>query len=164
MLKQSQGKLNKKYDYVLIDEAQDFKPSFYQICRALVKNDCLVWCYDDLQNIFHVDIQDTISTFQNEYGAEGINLGELQRLHPDMDNDIVLPKSYRNPKEILVTAHAIGFGIYNDKLIMARIHPNPDYLFTQLLYQGLTRVRSKLALIICSEAVFEKVLALLKNN
>jgi hypothetical protein len=52
---------------------------------------------------------------------------------------------------------------FGDKL-MARIHPNPDYLFTQLLYQGLTRVRSKLALIICSKAVFEKVLALLKNN
>lgn len=117
LLKQSQGKLNKRYDYILIDEAQDFKPSFYQVCRALVKNDCLVWCYDDLQNIFHVDIQDTVKTFQNEYGATGINLGELQAQHPDMDNDIVLPKSYRNPKEILVTAHAIGFGIYNDNLI-----------------------------------------------
>ena len=39
--------------------------------------------------------------FANEYGAAGINLGKLQELHPDMDNDIVLPKSYRNPKEIL---------------------------------------------------------------
>ncbi len=117
LLKQSNGTLEKKYDYILIDEAQDFKPSFYQVCRALVKNDCLVWCYDDLQNIFHVDIQDTIKTFENEYGAKGINLGELQIAHPDMDNDIVLPRSYRNPKEILVMAHAIGFGIYNDKLI-----------------------------------------------
>lgn len=53
---------------------------------------------------------------------------------------------------------------YSGDKLMARIHPNPDYLFTQLLYQGLTRVRSKLALIICSEPVFEKVLALLKNN
>lgn len=117
LLEQANGKLKKKYDYILIDEAQDFEPSFYQVCRALVKNDCLVWCYDDLQNIFHVDIQDTIKTFQNKYGATGINLGELQALHPDMDNDIVLPKSYRNPKEILVLAHAVGFGIYNEHLI-----------------------------------------------
>ena len=117
LLKQSNGKLIPKYDYILMDEAQDFKPSFYQVCRALVKNDCGVWCYDDLQNIFHVQMQDTMKTFANEYGASGINLGELQRLYPDMDNDIVLPKSYRNPKEILVMAHAIGFGIYNDKLI-----------------------------------------------
>ena len=49
LLKQSNGRLNPKYDYILMDEAQDFKPSFYQVCRALVKNDCLVWCYDDLQ-------------------------------------------------------------------------------------------------------------------
>ncbi len=34
-----------------------------------------------------------------------------------MNNDVVLPKSYRNAKEILVTAHAIGFGIYNEDLI-----------------------------------------------
>ena len=117
LLAQSKCDLKKSYNYVLIDEAQDFKPSFYQICRAIVKNDCLVWCYDELQNIFNVEIQDTNKTFSNIYGATGINLGQLQRQYPDMDNDIVLPRSYRNPKEILVMAHAIGFGIYNDKLI-----------------------------------------------
>ena len=51
------------------------------------------------------------------YGAEGIDLAQLQKQHPHMDNDIVLYKSYRNPKEILVTAHALGFGIYNDILV-----------------------------------------------
>lgn len=117
LLEQTNGRLKKVYDYVLIDEAQDFKPSFYQICREIVKNDCIVWGYDELQNIFKVNIQDTMTTFANEYGAEGINLGELQRTHPEMDNDIVLSKCYRNPKEILVLAHAIGFGIYNDNLI-----------------------------------------------
>ena len=43
------------------------------------------------------------------------------------------------------------------------MHPNPDYLFEQLLYQGLSRVRSKIALIITSEALLRKVLPLLKN-
>ena len=43
-------------------------------------------------------------------------------------------------------------------------HPNPDYLFEQLLYQGLSRVRSKIALIITSESLLRKVLPLLKNN
>ena len=83
-------------DYILMDEAQDFKPSFYQVCRALVKNDCLVWCYDDLQNIFQVEIQDTMKTFANEYGAAGINLGKLQELHPDMDNDIFISYSRKD--------------------------------------------------------------------
>lgn len=116
-LAQRNGELVKEYDYVFIDEGQDFKPSFYQICRAIVKNDCLVWGYDDLQNIFDVSMQNTVDTFKNEYGAEGIDLVEIQKNHPHMDNDIVLHKSYRNPKEILVTAHALGFGIYNDILI-----------------------------------------------
>lgn len=119
ILETTLGTLDKSYDYVLIDEAQDFKPSFYQICRAMVRNDCIVWSYDELQNIFDVKIQNTNTTFKNKYGAKGINLRELQKNHPDMENDIVLSRCYRNPKEILVTAHAIGFGIYNDTLIQA---------------------------------------------
>ncbi|TYQ13102.1 UNVERIFIED_CONTAM: superfamily I DNA and RNA helicase [Acetivibrio alkalicellulosi] len=119
LLERTSGNLTKTYDYVLIDEAQDFKASFYQICRSIVKNDCIVWGYDELQNIFNVKIQDTKQTFSNKYGAKGIDLAELQEKHPDMDNDIVLSKCYRNPREVLVIAHAIGFGIYNDKLIQA---------------------------------------------
>lgn len=117
LMAKKEGKFEQYYDYILIDEAQDFKPSFYQLCRAIVKNDSVVWGYDDLQNIYNVKIQDTMHTFKNEFGYEGINLRQLQEEHPDMENDIVLSKSYRNPKEILVLAHAIGFGIYNKELI-----------------------------------------------
>lgn len=119
LLRARNGNLEKQYDYVLIDEAQDLKPSFYQICREIVKNDCLVWGYDELQNIFDVKIQNTLATFQNEYGAEGINLSALQNDYPDLDNDIVLSKCYRNPREVLVLAHSIGLGIYNDNLIQS---------------------------------------------
>lgn len=117
LLQKTNGKMNKEYDYVLIDEAQDFRPSFYQLCRAIVKDDCLVWCYDDLQNIYDVKIQDTIATFKNEYGAEGIDLEKLNEQHEELNNDVVLEKTYRNPLEVLVLAHAIGFGIYNERLI-----------------------------------------------
>lgn len=117
LLERTNGTLIKEYDYVLIDEAQDFKSSFYQLCRALVKDDCIVWCYDDLQNIFDVKIQDTIETFKNKYGAEGIDLAKLNEQYEELSNDVVLAKTYRNPKEILVLAHAIGFGIYNENLI-----------------------------------------------
>ena len=44
------------------------------------------------------------------------------------------------------------------------IHPNPDYLFAQLLYQGLSRVRSRIALIVVSEKILVKILPLLKNS
>ncbi len=53
---------------------------------------------------------------------------------------------------------------YESGRLMASTHPNPDYLFNQLLYQGLTRVRSKLALIVCSENVLQGIMLLLKNN
>lgn len=110
---------NKMYDYVLIDEAQDFDISFYQLCRSIVKNDHLIWCYDEVQNIFDVILQNPQKTFANKYDLEGIDLVEEQKKHPRMRNDIVLQKSYRNIKEILLTAVALGFGIYNDKLIQS---------------------------------------------
>lgn len=53
---------------------------------------------------------------------------------------------------------------YNKGRLIGREHPNPDYIFNRLLYQGLTRVRSKLALVICSETVLENILPLLKNG
>lgn len=119
LLDKTSGNLVKEYDYVLIDEAQDFQPPFYQLCRAIVKDDCLVWCYDDLQNIYDVKIQDTIKTFENKYGAQGIDLAKLNEQYEALNNDVVLAKTYRNPREILVLAHAIGFGIYNDSLIQS---------------------------------------------
>jgi len=118
LLAKKNGILEKVYDYVLIDEAQDFKPSFYQLCRQIVRKDCIVWGYDELQNILDVKIQSTINTFKNEkYGYQGIDLPKLQEQHPQIDNDVVLEKCYRSPREILVLAHAIGFGIYNTQII-----------------------------------------------
>lgn len=107
------------YDYVLIDEAQDFDISFYQLCRSIVKDDHIIWCYDEVQNIFDVILQNPKETFANKYDPKGIDLIEEQKKYPCMKNDIVLHKSYRNVKKILLVAVALGFGIYNDKLIQA---------------------------------------------
>ena len=147
LLHKTKGKMNKDYDYVLIDEAQDFRPSFYQLCRAIVKEDCLVWCYDDLQNIFDVKIQDTIATFKNDYGAEGIDLEKLNEEFPELNNDVVLEKTYRNPLEILVLAHAIGFGIYNDTLIQTLENNQHWHDFGYEVVQGNSRVGDKMEII-----------------
>ncbi len=109
----------KMYDYVLLDEAQDFEAPFYQLCRSIVKGDHLVWCYDEVQNIFDVVIQNVSETFSNKYDTEGIDLVKLQTKHPEIRNDIVLHKSYRNVRKILLVAVALGFGIYNDKLVQS---------------------------------------------
>lgn len=117
LLKRLNGNINKEYDYVIIDEAQDFSKSFFWLCREIVKNDSIIWAYDVCQNIFDVNIRDTVSLFENKYRKEGIDLVKLNQKTPDISNDIILEKCYRNPYEILVMAHALGFGIYNDELI-----------------------------------------------
>ena len=50
---------------------------------------------------------------------------------------------------------------YVDNKLIAPPHPNPDYLFSKLLYQGLTRVRSRLAIIVCSEDLLKNILSML---
>lgn len=52
---------------------------------------------------------------------------------------------------------------YEDKKLKGKTHPNPDYLFDQLLYQGLTRVRSKLVLIISSEDLLFNILPMFQK-
>ena len=47
---------------------------------------------------------------------------------------------------------------YEGDRLKGRRHPNPDYIFEKLLYQGLTRVRSKLAIIITDKEILSRVL------
>lgn len=52
-----------------------------------------------------------------------------------------------------------SFEYLEDGRLGAYEHPYPNYLFAQLLYQGLTRVREKLAIIILNnKTLFEKLL------
>lgn len=117
LLSRLNGRIKSKYDYVLIDEGQDFPKTFYWLCRKLTINDRLVWAYGELQNILDIELQETMALFHNEFGDSGINLSDLLEKHPHQNNDIVLHKSYRNPREILLVAHALGFGLYNDRIL-----------------------------------------------
>lgn len=117
LLEKTNGRIKKEYDYVIMDEAQDFPEVFYWLCRKIVKDDNLVWAYDQLQNILNVNIQNTKTLFKNKYGDQGIDLEKLLEGHPELNNDIVLPICYRNPREVLVLAHSIGFGIYSERIV-----------------------------------------------
>ena len=48
---------------------------------------------------------------------------------------------------------------YDDNNLLQGIpHPNPDYLYPNLFYQGITRVREKIALVIVEAPdLFEKI-------
>lgn len=91
------------YDYVFIDEGQDFPASFIQLCIRLADKNRVVFAYDDLQTIFQAStpqLKDIIGT--DEKGNPSVELTQ----------DVVLYKCYRNPRELLVCAHALGFGVY----------------------------------------------------
>lgn len=87
------------YDYLFVDEAQDFKINFFKLAkRSLRSNGNLIYAYDELQSLSEENsIPSKIEIFGDE---ECI--------------DINLKTSYRAPVEVLTTAHALGLGIYRD--------------------------------------------------
>ncbi|MBU5428434.1 ATP-binding domain-containing protein [Tissierella pigra] len=95
------------YDFIFIDEAQDFGINFFKLCLKLLKEPdltknkintgFLVYAYDELQSL-----------------KETTKIPSKQEIFSDINlcMDINLKKCYRTPVEILTSAHAIGLGIY----------------------------------------------------
>ena len=107
LLEQMPTSVTPLYDYMLIDEGQDFPPSFLKICARIVNGAKFVYAYDDLQTIFQRKAPDAKDLFGVD--ASG-------RANYSFAFDKILYKCYRNPLPIIVTAHAIGFGIYADRI------------------------------------------------
>ncbi|MCO6546558.1 MAG: DEAD/DEAH box helicase [Gilliamella sp.] len=98
------------FDAILVDEAQDFSKYFLQICYAMLKHPKrLVYAYDELQNLTEQSLPSPEKIFGNKKN------GEPKVSFETDSQDIILKKCYRNPRQILVMAHALGFGIYREK-------------------------------------------------
>jgi superfamily I DNA and RNA helicase len=109
-------KPKKLYDYIFIDEGQDFPPSFLKLCIEITKESKILWAYDELQTIFQSKAPTTTEIFGlDKAGSPNI----------EFEDDIILYKCYRNPREVLVVAHAIGFGLYGKKIV--QMIENKDY-------------------------------------
>lgn len=90
-------KFKKMYDCILIDEAQDFEKNFLNLClRILDKNERLVYAYDELQKLN----EEAMPTPMDIFGK-------------NVKNDTPLTICYRNNGRTIVTAHAIGMGLYS---------------------------------------------------
>lgn len=106
------GEVKKLYDFILVDEAQDFTPEFLKLCYELLGDTKrLVYAYDELQNLG----DSSMPSPDEIWGVDGDG-------HPivSFDNkscDIILDVCYRNPGAILTAAHALGFGIYRENMI-----------------------------------------------
>ena len=100
------------YDVILVDEAQDFTPSFLRLCLSLLKQPKrLVYAYDELQSLSGESLPPPEVIFR------GMATGGLQLWGDIVEGegprrDIILQRCYRNSRPVLVTAHALGFGIY----------------------------------------------------
>ena len=107
--------LEQHYDYAIMDEGQDFPSESYRLCRRITKNDRVIWGYDECQNIFDISIQDTKETFGKDLG--GNYYIDFSQLPAGSLQDLVLHQCYRNPRRVLVSAFAIGLGIYNERIL-----------------------------------------------
>lgn len=99
------------FDILLVDEAQDLPRSFFELSLKLIKEDKhIIWAYDELQNIGKYTMESPEKLFGKDTNGKP-NIEELKNLPKQPRKDIVLKTCYRNPPNILATAHALGFGI-----------------------------------------------------
>lgn len=108
------GATPKRFDVILIDEAQDFPQPFFEIVFHSTKDPHrIVWAYDELQNLSDYTMPPASELFGKK--IDGSPRVELKNTEDSPQQDIVLPVCYRNTKWAITTAHSIGLGVYRDK-------------------------------------------------
>lgn len=126
------------YDALLIDEAQDFSGAFLKLCYKILKEPKrLIWAYDELQKLNEITMQSTEELF-------GVTLSNDAN---KPKQDIILEKCYRNSRPLLVTAQALGFGMYREKGLVQMF--DRPLLWNEIGYQvaeGELRLGSKVTL------------------
>jgi superfamily I DNA and RNA helicase len=97
-----------------MDESQDFPPGFFQfIYRLTHPPKRIIFAYDELQSLNKLAISDTGELFGFDNSGKKVVDFSAGSYEGGIEMDYVLYKSYRNPIQVLMTAHSIGLGIYN---------------------------------------------------
>lgn len=101
------------YDAILVDEAQDFPPEFLRLCFSMLDDTKrLVYAYDELQNLSGTGLPSAADIFgRDDAGSPIVSFHESSQ-DIGARRDIILDTCYRNSRPVLVTAHALGFGVY----------------------------------------------------
>lgn len=86
------GKFEPCFDYMLIDESQDFPPSFFDLCEMVTRH--TVYIAGDI--------------FQDIYA---------RTIDKNVKSDFLLNKCYRTDPKTLMFAHAVGMGLYDRPVI-----------------------------------------------
>ena len=116
--------MKKMYDCILIDEAQDFDKNFLSLCLKVLGDDKrLVYAYDELQQLN----EETMPTPQKIFGEE-------------IQNDTPLTVCYRNQSPVIVTAHAIGMGMYREGYDLPLQMPSSPDVWKAIGYESLEEI------------------------
>lgn len=81
------GKIPSAFDYILIDECQDFKKDFFELCKLVTSKQVYI-AGDVFQSIFYEDES------------------------KDYEADFFLKKCYRTDPRTLMFAHGLGLGLF----------------------------------------------------
>lgn len=94
------------------------------------------------------------------YTQSQYKIGSFDNYSADTDTHHVIGQEFNNILMLIDNT----FHYNADGKLVAKTHPNPDYLYTKLLFQGLTRVREKLAVIVLNNPdVFSNILSILSK-
>lgn len=117
--------INPIFDYVLIDEAQDFPEEFFKLVYRFTKAPKkIVWAYDELQNLGEHIMLPPEKLFGND--VRGIPYVTLKNEKDKPQQDVMLPICYRNPPWTLTFALSVGLGIYRDEGLV-RMFRDPSF-------------------------------------
>lgn len=99
------------FDAILVDEAQDFGEYYFRLCYASLKQPKrIIWGYDALQSLEELEIPTAETLFGLD--ADGKPLVDIDGVYPgEIEKDMILYHCYRNPRPVLIAAHAFGLGL-----------------------------------------------------
>ncbi|GGH41082.1 hypothetical protein GCM10007423_36650 [Dyadobacter endophyticus] len=122
LINTAKDKIVPYYDMVLIDEAQDFSPAFFETIFYLTKpvdsdptHRKIIWAYDEFQSLTELKIAQPEELFgKRSNGIPNMPNSVLEGSYKgNIDKDFVLPNSYRNPRINLLVAHGLALGLYS---------------------------------------------------
>jgi superfamily I DNA and RNA helicase len=114
-LSAAEQRIEPEYDYILVDEAQDFPKEFFPVLYKLSKPPhAIYWAYDELQSLVSLEIPDPTELFGIDENGKPLVTLDIED-DDGMERDLVLLKSYRCPQNVLMLAHAVGLGIHNPR-------------------------------------------------
>lgn len=108
------GDVPEAFDAILIDEAQDFESSFYEMCRAALREpERLVWAYDEAQSLGSLTAPSPTNIFGTD--DDGDPVVDLSGSYEGgIQKSQIMRKAYRSPRGVVMAAHAFGMGLKRD--------------------------------------------------